>query len=102
MTHTVRCPTCKGKGKKTLGTAYSQTLDALHELGGRGSCKQVEDTLRRQGLLNGDNESTVVQKRMSRMEAMGLVKKTTRVAAKQVESAAFQKVWLYQLQNQRG
>lgn len=96
MTHTIICPTCSGKGRKLLGKAYSETLTALENLGGSGSCEQIKDALKSSGLLNGSYENTVIHKRMSRLEGMGLVRKKARVEPKQVDSEATQKVWLYE------
>jgi len=96
MTHTIICPTCSGKGRKLLGKAYSETLTALEQLGGSGSCEQIKDALKASGLLNGSYENTVIHKRMSRLEGMGLVRKKARVEPEQVDSEATQKVWLYE------
>jgi hypothetical protein len=70
----IPCPTCKGKGQRELCQEYQQTLDTLSKLG-RATYGQIRQRMKKDGLLNGTFDVTIVHKRVARLCALGLVKK---------------------------
>lgn len=92
MVYTIRCPACAGAGSKTVSKIYADTLDSLRRTR-PATCAQIIEDLKKQNLLNGACESTVIHKRMSRMEEWGLVKKVRKTKATRKQRTWQKWVW---------
>ena len=91
---TFRCPFCHGTGSRRLPDIYADTLDSVRRLK-PATVIQVHADLSQNGKLVNGSLPSLVHKRMMRLETWGLIRKVRRVSAKEVESPARQRVWLY-------